>query len=314
MKSPPLLRSMMLLGSLASGCGDDLGPCDQEAATALVYGPRFVVATAGQALAHDSCGSGAFCHSSAAQGDARLGVPKSLDFDMFPSPDGWRTLVEHRDEAWASIESGSMPPRGEGTKVVGSFGWSFDPERDGDSRVLPSIYTAQGKEIVRNWLACDAPIVEKTYQPPPAGTGGDSGAGGAGAGGDEDGGAAGEPGDAGMDAEPMPEPPDWAPIFEEIITPSCAIAPCHDAVSFQAAGQLRLTDPCDARDALLGMGRCGKVRVEPGDPDASFLMELLTEEDPSCAQRMPVFGPLLDGEIMQIEAWIAAGANAESCD
>jgi hypothetical protein len=305
-----------LLGMLALGCGDDLGPCDQEAATELVYGRRFIVATAGQALVHDSCGSGAFCHSSAAVGDKRMGVPKRLDFDMFPSPDGWKKLIEHREEAWASIENGSMPPRDKGTRAVGSSGWSYDPTLNDDSRALPSIYTAKGKEIARNWLACNAPLVEETYQPQPAGSGGTGGSGAGGdsgsGGNDEDGGQAGTSGDA--DVEPMPEPPDWAPIFEDIITPTCAVAPCHDATSFQAAGQLQLTDPCNARDALLGMGRCGKVRVEPGDPDASFLMELLTEEVPSCAQRMPPLGPLLDSEITQIEEWIAAGAHAESCD
>ena len=49
--------------------------------------------------------------------------------------------------------------------------------------------------------------------------------------------------------------------------------------------------------------------VVPGDPDASFLMDKLTSENPAAGNRMPLFGGALSGaEIANVRAWIAEGA------
>jgi hypothetical protein len=52
-----------------------------------------------------------------------------------------------------------------------------------------------------------------------------------------------------------------------------------------------------------------KLRVAPGEPDESFLMEKLEEESPSAGARMPMHFPRLsEDEVATLRAWIAEGA------
>jgi hypothetical protein len=50
------------------------------------------------------------------------------------------------------------------------------------------------------------------------------------------------------------------------------------------------------------------VRVAPGDPDASYLLQKLTSATPRDGERMPPDQPLASNKIEAIRAWIAAGA------
>jgi hypothetical protein len=102
-------------------------------------------------------------------------------------------------------------------------------------------------------------------------------------------------------------------IQETIFSPRCAIATCHDTTTRSgdlvleagaSHGELVGVEPDvdTARDA-------GLLRVDPGDPDNSFLVIKLEGPTPSQGSRMPLTGPLLDpADIGIIRAWIAAGA------
>lgn len=287
----PLAWAISCFALATSGCGGDLGACDEAAAEALVYGHGDLVATKGQALAHDSCGNGVFCHSARATGDNRVGAPHGLDFDMIPSPSGWRTLLDYAQDAWEAVDDGAMPPRGVGSTKVGDGDWSYEKERAGDSPRMPSIYTAEGKEIFRNWLACDMPIVTETKL---------------------DAGPVDGDGDVDEDAgvEPV-DGPDWGAIYADIVQPSCALGGCHDERS--GAGGLKMGSACGAYEALQQSGSCGKPRMTPGDDD-SFLLEKLRDDAPSCGFRMPSTGPLGEAEIARIARWVDTGAHARDCD
>lgn len=53
-----------------------------------------------------------------------------------------------------------------------------------------------------------------------------------------------------------------------------------------------------------------KLRVAPGDPDASFLVEKLEQENPGAGQRMPLHYPRFSSaELATLRQWIAEGAR-----
>jgi len=264
---------------LMLGCGNELGECDQEAANQVVYGRGNLVATKGQALMHDSCGQAAFCHSAGASGAARKGVPQGLDFDMIPlSADGLARVLDQRSDIWDQILSGAMPPDG---FPLGDGDWAFTLDRKGPR--LPSILTKQGKSVVRNWLACGAPVVNETSVPawavPPSDGGGTS----------------------------------WTELHANVIVPRCAFSGCHDAGGASLSGDLDLSSACGARAALLKSGPCGEPRVVPGDGD-SLLVDKIANAEPRCEQPMPPpKGGLTMLEIETIRAWVKDGAKAPDC-
>ncbi len=278
------VRASLVASMLLSACGDELGKCNSRAAKQLVYSQVGEVATKGQALMHDSCGSAAFCHAQNAKGEARFGAPRGLDFDMLPLATGWPTVVEHAQAIWASVLDGSMPPDGQGQRAVSNGNWSFDPEGLAEAERLPPLSTDAGKAILRNWLACGAPIVGDTGVPawahPPSAA--DAGA---------------------LD--------DFGGIFSEILKPRCATAGCHNAQT--AAGDLTLVDECESYQQLLAKSACGgKPRLVPLD-GKSVLLDKLESSQPRCGAPMPPAGSLDATELNAIRAWVEAGAKAESC-
>ena len=193
----------LLLSSLL-GCDRDLGECNLDGATdegRLIEGPAALDITyrgtdglpmyEGQALVQSSCGNGQFCHSPAAEGSDRVGVPAGLDFDLAlacneavdptcadPGSCGGNaqsTYCEQlqrlesnhsRTTSWAGgmiaeIRNGAMPPGEAGRRVRDDTPW-FRP----DGLQLPTIGSGEAREIVRNWLACSAPVVARTVIPP----------------------------------------------------------------------------------------------------------------------------------------------------
>lgn len=112
---------------------------------------------------------------------------------------------------------------------------------------------------------------------------------------------------------PVTVEPTMASIQMEIFTPTCATSNCHS--SAQGEGGLVLEAGLShdnlievvpsTRDAMLE----GMLRVDPGDPVNSFLIEKLRGVPATKGRRMPYDGPYLsDGEIDVIEEWIANGA------
>jgi len=122
---------------------------------------------------------------------------------------------------------------------------------------------------------------------------------------------------AGCFTAPTPTPTllaKFAAIQSEIFSPRCAIPTCHDSTA--RSGDLVLAAD-QSYDELVGVEpdidtarMAGLLRVDPGDPENSFLLVKLVGPPPSQGSRMPLTGALLsDGEVALIRAWIEAGAS-----
>ncbi|MGH7787952.1 MAG: hypothetical protein ACRERC_13860 [Candidatus Binatia bacterium] len=120
----------------------------------------------------------------------------------------------------------------------------------------------------------------------------------------------------GCAAAPTPtatQPASFALIQSTIFSPRCAIPTCHD--DGLESGDLNL-EADEAYDALVGVEpeidvvrEAGLLRVDPGDPDNSFLLVKLLGPPLGQGGRMPLTGPALSAaEIQLITDWIAQGA------
>mgnify|MGYP004357059801 CR=1 FL=1 len=142
-----------------------------------MYDDEGLPAYEGQAMVRLSCGSSAFCHAATAEGVGRFGAPAGLDFDMTPVDPGFgalepqrerldagrQAILDHIDAAYLLVESGEMPPFGEQT--LGLFDRVPRYTDDAGERI-PPIDSVEGIARYRNWLACDAPVVEATSGSP----------------------------------------------------------------------------------------------------------------------------------------------------
>jgi predicted CxxxxCH...CXXCH cytochrome family protein len=103
-----------------------------------------------------------------------------------------------------------------------------------------------------------------------------------------------------------------APMLSEIeskvFARSCTFSSCHGDTTPREG--LSLVAP--AWDALVGVGSTqmpGRVRVKPGEPEASYLIEKLTRAMPGSGDRMPQGQPVLEpAALSAIRAWIQKGA------
>ena len=154
------------------------------------------------------------------------------------------------------------------------------------------------------------------------GQGGSSGEGGIGGGGQDGGpqtdGSSGEGGAGGSDAGDFDAGPigsiSFTSLYDDVFGQQvfgdgvgCANSYCHGGSS----GGFSVGTKQVAYDSLVnaeGSANCGgEIRVVPGDPDASLLVQKIT--DPSCGDRMPKDEDSLPPEtVARIRAWISAGA------
>ena len=92
-----------------------------------------------------------------------------------------------------------------------------------------------------------------------------------------------------------------------------ACTQCHSSVGRVPAGGLDLTHD-RAFDQLVNapvLEKPGAIRVIPGDPDNSYLIQKLEGAATIVGRRMPLNGPpyLTDGQVLIIRRWIADGAT-----
>lgn len=329
-------RAAFAIGALSivcaamGGCRAELGECDEREASKIVFiatdSPadprRGVPMFAGQALMVTSCGGDRFCHSSAdIAPDLRYGVPDGLSLD--PSLACYDAngcteeerarlaaeqarIFEMSREILRSVRRGSMPPKGtpvleERTERIVDIGTSMQLE---GAEEVPPIGTREGDEILRNWLACGAPVVEFAALP-----------------------AGGRPGDPCEQEEgsvgecrrrvyePVAPDPTWSSIYEDVIRPLCGIS-CHGPTppNFIQESGLDLSEKDRAYEALIdevakgrdctGMG----TLIIPGNSNDSLFMDKL-EPTPLCGDPMPSLGLTLDPAILDVLAeWIDRGA------
>ncbi len=295
---------------VGSGCDRDAGTPAPPFEPITYYVPYYE----GQALAHASCGNGGVCHSANATGALRHGAPAGLNFDVAMNakvsdytgmlaidpatraPIGERghaKLKEWREESWALIDDGSMPPGEIGAALQATPKWYVQSAADNDpaepfeieERVVPPISTSAGKEIVRNWLACGAPVPE--------------------------GQRLGQRG-------PDPVAATWDDIHSVIISDQCV--GCHAGTADPAFnGGLLLSSACASWKAVVNQPAHSSsvcdafpgALIAPGMPEQSLLYQKLVQQDADiCGSPMPL-GPaptLGESFTNAVRDWIMNGA------
>lgn len=174
----PLKRLISLaaisLGAVLAGCEPSVGDCDMAAARApIYYDDDGFPAYAGQALVEVSCGQGRYCHSSGIEAGERFGVPIGLELDVGIATDAdglvrlahaQQVALDQRGVILAQVDSRAMPP----PPPAGDIALAGAPRYRAAAGTadLPVIGTAEGREILRNWLACGAPVIEGTTGEP----------------------------------------------------------------------------------------------------------------------------------------------------
>jgi hypothetical protein len=326
--TPPVAALVPALALTLGACApDELGACDDDRArtaafvaasdadvTGLAGQPLFE----GQALLAASCGNGVYCHAARATGGLRHGVPGGFDLDVGIACDARAPSVacdsanqirlqQGRDNVWAfrteilaAVRDGSMPPGDVGTEVRRQAPQFVRA----DGSALPGLDTAEGREILRNWLACRAPVIERAEDVPAPRVVGDYC-------GDE------RVGDCvyGAPRDVRPPEPRWSAIYARVFVPLCVSCHGPGRTDYRDESQLDLRTADVAYEALVGTAATGAfcnerglTHVVPGDPDASSLLAKLGADVP-CGERMPQGGPFLPDEVIApVRAWIAAGA------
>jgi polyvinyl alcohol dehydrogenase (cytochrome) len=109
-----------------------------------------------------------------------------------------------------------------------------------------------------------------------------------------------------------PGAPGFSAIFDEIVVgQGCNTTSCHGSNQ----GNLSMTSRDEAYANLVGVkaagplcGGSGLIRVVPGDPDHSLLLDKISHLQPACGGPMPPTGQLSAQEIEQVRLWIEMGA------
>lgn len=98
-----------------------------------------------------------------------------------------------------------------------------------------------------------------------------------------------------------------AQLSQEIFTPRCARSGCHSGAS-PAAGMSLAVDRI-AGQIINVSSSTGMKRIDPGNPEGSYLLKKLRGDADINGSQMPLTGGLLTAEqIEKIRAWIEAGA------
>ena len=292
------VASSLVVALVLAGCKADLGTCDVNAANQVVFSPEGTPFMQGQALIHQSC-AGAFCHASGAIGDLRKGAPHGLDFDVNPLTltsqplqltslqNGIAKVREEAAEMWGEIEAGTMPPGAAGTR--GLFNWTNAQKMP----VVLDINTPQGKDIARNWLACQAPIVAGVTgaQVPP------------------------NLGAVVPAAMVSATTATFKSVYDTLLGTSCK--GCHvaggpyakqtplDFTSEQTAFATLVSQPASTTGMCPGRGQL----VMPGSCQNSLLFQKL-QPAPGCGATMPLGGdPVMAATMTALCAWIDGGAK-----
>lgn len=287
-------------------CGPDLGNCDSDAAKTKVYlnGTPYVE---GQALVYQSC-AGTTCHASSAVGEGRTGAPHGLNFDVQPLTKtatakdlsvlraGINEVRAEADELWDVIDSGKMPPGKAGDRP--DLPW-FSDAAGTQEAMLTGLDLAEARDKVRNWLACQAPIIGATSDSPLAQAVKSAQLG-----------AVQDPGTSSVNST-------FQSIYDNLLV-TCA--GCHSAMSPYKNQALNVSSKDAAymslvkKPAFAGTdAKCsGRTLVTPGNCMTSLLYQKLSLKKGDaqlCGDPMPLDGAMTSAATQKAVCdWITAGA------
>ncbi|MGF1464970.1 MAG: hypothetical protein ACFCGT_02450 [Sandaracinaceae bacterium] len=318
----PMIFGCSGLGSVS----EDVDPLE------IVYAPDGTPAFLGQALMIESCGGGGFCHADAIANGERFGAPRGLTFDLRLAQDDDSTdrlsraqqvTFSNRDGVWGEVSAGTMPPSGEGERVLEATRVGYERVMDDGVTFFPlprlndddPEARAESRELLRNWLACGTPVVERT-----------------------------EPRRIGQNEAGITQPacericvdPTWRSIYDNIIEPGCAVTGCHTPEDRLGDLDLALdmvptTEAERAAAVERVLGRFVTPGGQPviasedwscGDTMAPLLDRSAADPVPArnllfskvtdafeCGSRMPLAGnPLTDQRVCAFQVWIECGA------
>ncbi len=107
------------------------------------------------------------------------------------------------------------------------------------------------------------------------------------------------------------KPATFTEVKQNVFGRSCVFSSCHK--SSVAAGGLSLEGD-EAYENLVGkpsVGAPSKVRVQPGKPEQSYLIEKLTQDQPAAGARMPPGATVSAEQLELLRSWIANGAKRD---
>lgn len=291
-----VVPSFVIIAASLAGCAEDLGTCDMNAATQVVYAPDGTPFYAGQGLVQFGCSEGV-CHSEVAVNDSRKGAPHGLNFDMRPltaqsSPanlsalrDGVSKVRDDSGDIFGELNAGTMPPGVAGERTPPA--WKL---ANGQAANLPAVNTDVGKATVRNWLACGAPVVSGVTGAPPE--------------------AAQIASSAVIPGLTVTGDATFQPVYDAVLSP-CAAA-CHKPGGSYPA--LDLSSKAMAFSSIVskpapgGCATAGQL-VTPGNCDTSVLYKKLMPAPP-CGAQMPLgLTPVSANNLDLLCSWIKAGAK-----
>ena len=115
-------------------------------------------------------------------------------------------------------------------------------------------------------------------------------------------------GTAPPDTTSTPTAPTLTQLSREIFTPNCASSGCHSGAG-AAAGMSLAADRIGAQLIGVVSPTSGMKRVDPGNPEGSYLLRKLRGDAGINGAQMPLGdAPLSGAQIALVRAWIAAGA------
>ena len=92
---------------------------------------------------------------------------------------------------------------------------------------------------------------------------------------------------------------------EAMLARECAGSGCHGRAAPAVGLDLESPGVGERLLAATSASCSGRALVDPSDPDASFLLEKVSDASPECGGRMPLLRePLSAAEIAAIRAWI----------
>jgi hypothetical protein len=118
-----------------------------------------------------------------------------------------------------------------------------------------------------------------------------------------------------LPTEPTLPPPDpnatFTRVQNEVFTVSCAIAGCHAALGAREGMNLSAGAAYANTVRVPATERPSLSRIEPGDPDLSYLVKKLRGDPDITGLRMPDGGTLTPDEIQLVIDWVRRGAPQE---